>query len=127
MPELEPTSRRSHHWPTPVHRVWRMSEPGAVYSSKEARDKARKTAEHMQKLHSDAAQAAARDAGRRVFVYHTAWIVIPEANSALNLLRPGLGEDLGVAAMIEGVESQGWRLEHVVFSDRFTMFFRRMD
>ena len=106
-----------------------MSEPGAVYSSKEARDKARKTAEHMQKLHSDAAQAAAaaRDAGRRVFVYHTAWIVIPEANSALNLLRPGLGEDLGVAAMIEGVESQGWRLEHVVFSDRFTMFFRRMD
>ena len=61
---------RAAREPMPVHRVWRMSGPGDVYTSKEARNKAENKAENLRKLYSDAAQgaAAAREAGRRAFV-----------------------------------------------------------
>jgi hypothetical protein len=97
-----------------------MSGSGEVYASKKAAN--------LRKMHTDAARgaAAAREVGRRVFVYATDRVVVPEVNSALNLLIPGAGEDEGTAAIVEGVESQGWQLEHVVFSNRLHMFFRRL-
>jgi hypothetical protein len=85
------------------------------------------TAEQLRKLHADAAQAAAatREAGRRIFVY-TGQLMPVYQGKSMDLLGTAAHEHQDLAAIIEGIESQGWRLEHVVFTNRYTMFFRRL-
>jgi len=95
-----------------------MSGPAEVYASKKA--------ENLRRLYTDAAHAAAaaRSAGRSVFVYGVA----PQSPT-LRLLVPAIAnaDEAEIAAIIEGVESQGWRLEHLaVFeSRRLLCVFRR--
>jgi hypothetical protein len=103
-----------------------MSGTGPVYRKIPTRQD-----EDVRKLHSDAAQAAAaaREAGRRVFVYDTATLAAYGSfKTGDALLFREVGENVGLAAIIKGVESQGWRLEHVTRTDHYcTMFFRRLE